>query len=58
MRAKCSQCGAEDDIKWMFELNTGRSKQYLCHKCHKHAQNEVIQSEMRSQKRLRKTLEK
>ena len=58
MRTKCCQCGVEDDHKWMYELNTGRSKKWLCHECWKQAQSEVLGSEMRSQKRLRKVLDK
>ena len=58
MKRKCDKCGAVDEERWMYEINTGRTKRWLCHKCYKEAEQEVISSEVRSQRRYRKTVER
>ena len=58
MKRKCDGCGKMDNEQWMYEINYGRSKAWLCHECYKQAQAEVIASEVRSQRRYRKTVEK
>ena len=54
MKRTCDRCGAEDDERWMKRLNNGRSVKWLCYECDKKAQQEVIGSEVRSQKQCRK----
>ena len=55
---KCACCGKTDDERWMHRYNSGRSAIWLCYECDRKAQSEVVSSEMRSQKRLRRTIER
>ena len=54
MKRACDKCGVIDDESWMHKLGYG----WLCHKCYREVEKEVIASEVRSQKRYRKKVER
>lgn len=58
MKRACNKCGKMDDENWMHKLGYGRSATWLCHKCYRETERDVIASEVRSQKRYRKTVER
>ena len=53
MDVKCCNCGKEEDINKMIEINTGRVY-YLCWQCYKLGHGEAHSAEQTRKKRIEK----
>lgn len=52
----CSNCGKEEEERWMHQFNIGRKTEWMCHECYKQGQREANLNDKRRSNRIDKLM--